>query len=522
MKAILFLMVLSVRIQGQSYPGANTITQDQLKSFLSFISSDSLQGRNTPSRGLDIAADYIASKLATWGVKPAGEQGTYFQNIPLYENRILRNESYCAINGQRFEFGDFIPYQKSGDGTVTADLIYVQHGWCIPKMGIDSYKNLDVRGKIVIAHRDYPPVGISFEDLAGGVEGVDYEYAWLAARRNGAIGIIYVPSFYFLKEWNSFLMQEAVPSLEKDSAVAIMGSLRLLEALFANEKHSAEEILAAAMNGKYIEPFELSKSKKVTVSLKFEPKMVMIRNVIGMVEGRDAKLKKEFVAMGAHYDHIGLVSPVNGDSICNGADDDGSGSSAVLALAQAFSEGTKPKRSTLFVWHCGEEKGLWGSKYFVDHPTVPIESIVTQLNIDMIGRAKLADNTNPADSNLTTSDELYVIGSKMMSTALGEISERTNRSYLHLKFNYKYDNPNDPENPFASSDHYNYALKGIPIIFYFSGIHADYHQPSDSIEKIDFQKMERITRTVYATAWEISNRKERPKVDKPLSNQKGK
>src|SRR5262249_45251598 len=148
----------------------------------------------------------------------------------------------------------------------------------------------------------------------------------------------------------------------------------------------------------------------------------------------------------------------------------------LLEMAQAFASGPRPKRSILFVWHAGEEKGLIGSKYFTTYPTVPIDKIITQLNIDMIGRSKPAGDTNPANAELTGPDEIYVVGSKKMSTDLGNISESVNASLYNMKFNYKLDDPNDPLRIFYRSDHYNYAMKGIPIIFYFDGIHEDYHR----------------------------------------------
>jgi Zn-dependent M28 family amino/carboxypeptidase len=242
--------------------------------------------------------------------------------------------------------------------------------------------------------------------------------------------------------------------------------------------------------------------------------------VVGVIEGADPVLKKEYVAIGAHYDHVGMARNGDGDRIYNGADDDGSGTVANLAIAQALAKSPeRPKRSVIFVWHAGEEKGLWGSEFFTSNPTVPIERIVTQLNIDMIGRSKKEGDANPANKDLTGPNELYIIGSRMMSTELGNLSEEVNRSYLNLTFNYKYDDPNDPERFFYRSDHFNYAKRGIPIIFYFSGVHEDYHGLADTADKIDYQKMEKIARTVYAMMWRLANEPARPKVDKPLPAQ---
>ncbi|MDQ3014042.1 MAG: M28 family peptidase, partial [Acidobacteriota bacterium] len=255
----------------------------------------------------------------------------------------------------------------------------------------------------------------------------------------------------------------------------------------------------------------------------------------------DETLKSEYIAVGAHYDHVG-VRPASDegktdtwaryknfldsagrtggkDNLWNGADDDGSGTAAVLSIAEALAKNPRPKRSLLLVWHAGEEKGLLGSAYIADHPPVPIKQIIAQLNIDMIGRTRPAGDAKKQNENLTGVDEIYVIGSKLMSTELGQLSEAVNNGYLKLKLNYKYDDTNDRERLFYRSDHFNYARKGIPIIFYFDGVHEDYHQAGDHVEKIDFDKMEKVTRTVFATMWKLANASARPKVDKPLPAQ---
>jgi Zn-dependent M28 family amino/carboxypeptidase len=241
------------------------------------------------------------------------------------------------------------------------------------------------------------------------------------------------------------------------------------------------------------------------------------QNVVAIFEGSDPVLKNEYVALGAHYDHVGVGAPVRGDAIYNGADDDGSGTTALLSMAEALANASvRPRRSVLFVWHAGEEKGLWGSRYFTDNPTVPLANIVTQLNIDMIGRSKLVGDTNPLNRELSGAHEIYVIGSRMMSTELGQLVEDVNKQYLNLTYDYRYDDPADPNRFFFRSDHYNYARKGVPIVFFFDGEHEDYHKPGDSVDKIDFDKMERVARTIYLTLWEVANRPARVKVDKQM------
>lgn len=503
-------------VLAQAPEGSDLIRADKLKSHLTFIASDQLEGRDTPSRGLSIAAEYIAAHLSQWGVKPMGDNGTYFQKFPIYENRVNTAESYCELQGGRFAYGDFISYSLSGEGTVTADVVYVQHGWVIARKNIDPYKDVDVRGKIVVVHRDYPPKGLTLADIVG-KEGTDFELPWDAAHRRGAKAVIYIPSFFRFTSWREEerrSIELGYGSITRDSLVGILGSMKLLSALFKGEKHTAEEIIANAWQGKFFESFALKGTKRLTIKLRFFEGQVYAQNVVGLIEGTSNK--NEYVAIGAHYDHIGVGLPVNGDAIYNGADDDGSGTVGTLAIAEAFSKTKKPKRSILLVWHSGEEKDLWGSRYIANHPPVPIGQIVTQLNIDMIGRSKQPGDSSEANADLSGPNEVYVIGSKVMSTELGQLSERVNKSYLNMQFNYKYDDPNDPEAYFTRSDHFNYAQKGVPIIFYFNGSHEDYHQPSDSVEKIDFSKLEKIARTVYATAREIANGANRPKVDKKL------
>jgi len=244
---------------------------------------------------------------------------------------------------------------------------------------------------------------------------------------------------------------------------------------------------------------------------------VSTANVVAVLEGSDPILKHEYVALGAHYDHVGTAAHPDaaGDRIYNGADDDGSGTVAILAIAEAMARaGTRPRRSVLFVWHTGEEKGLWGSRYFAEHPTVPIDAIVAQLNIDMIGRSRGPADHSSASAGLTGPDSVHVIGSTLMSSELGALVERVNNRYLEIGYDYTYADPDDPNQFVYRSDHYAYARQGIPFVFYFSGVHQDYHRLDDEVERIDFRKLRRITQTIHATAWELANIAKRPKVDR--------
>jgi len=226
-------------------------------------------------------------------------------------------------------------------------------------------------------------------------------------------------------------------------------------------------------------------------------------NVLGYIEGGD--LKNELIVITAHYDHLGKHDSL----VFNGADDDGSGTVAALEIAEAFilakKAGKGPRRSVLIMPVSGEEKGLLGSKYYTDNPIFPLKNTVANLNIDMIGRL---------DDWHDTANYVYLIGADRLSQELHDISERVNKEYIGLNLDYKFNEEDDPNRYYYRSDHYNFAKNNIPVIFYFNGVHEDYHKVSDTVEKIDFQKIETITRLVFLTAWELANRDERIVVDK--------
>jgi hypothetical protein len=500
------------------------ITAAQMRTYLEFIASDELEGRDTPSRGLDIAAMYIAQHLKQWGIKPAGDAGTYFQKFPLRRKKIDPSGTRLSLNNQTFVYGEDFLSSFHSASVANAPIVYASHGWLINSKNIDALQGLDVRDKIVVVANNLPK-GATFQDLQG-KHGEDWAEPALNAQLKGAKAVIVFGNYNNLANWQATRWtQTEKGGLEfgKPQTLVTIPTItaapRLINALFFGEKASGNNVYTRGVTQDFADPFALKAEKKISLSVAVQTEDTHSQNVIGVLEGADPVLKNEYVAIGAHYDHVGMNPFWNGeDKIWNGADDDGSGTVAVMAMAEAFSKGAaRPKRSILFIWVAGEEKGLWGSEYFTDNPTVPLQSIVTQLNIDMIGRAQApGDENHPQNKALPKPGEVFVIGSKLMSTELGEVSESVNKSFLNMTFNYKYDDPKDPEQFFYRSDHFNFARKGIPIIFYMDGSHADYHQTSDSIEKIDFANMEKIARTIFATGWELANRPARPKVDKPL------
>ena len=512
---------------------AERITAARLSERLYYVASDEMDGRDTPSPGLDATAKFIAGNLKRWGIKPGGDDGTYFQRIPLRRTKVDQAQTHAEFGDHALKVGtDFLPANQSGTGE--GALVYAGDGWYVPAKNINPYQHVDVRDRVIIANMGRP-ANITRADLRG-KPGVDWADPATYGQAHGARAVILIPAARDLNDWwnrrlsalerGSFMVESPSDTPAGTQAErpipTIYASVALLNTLFAGETLSGSDVLTAAQEGHTNAPFALAPNKVLRLAVNVTTERQFTQNVVGMLEGRDKTLKQEYVALGAHYDHIGDATKggqcgtVNGDNICNGADDDGSGTVSILTIAEAFAKGPRPARSILFVWHCGEEKGLWGSQYFTEHPTIPLKQVVAQLNIDMIGRSRKEGDTNPLNRELSGPDEIYVIGSKMMSTQLGDLSERVNHAFLNIAFNYKYDDPHDPNRFFFRSDHFNYAHKGIPIIFYFDGVHEDYHRPTDSPDKIDYNKMQNVARTVFLTAEELANAPTRPVVDKQL------
>lgn len=510
------------------FGNAAYISQSQLHQYLSFLSSDILQGRDTPSRGLDIAANFLAAHLFQWGLKGAGDSlpdgkgdRTFFQNMALLRSKINPAKTTITINGKKFSFGkDFISTPVAT--SITAPLAYVKNGVIVKEKNINPYKGIDVKGKIVVIQGGLPK-GVTFGDLVG-KKGVDYDTPPNFAMNNGAAAVIVIPTAKALAHWKegekNYVEKGEITvlkfiGLDKQPVVSITASEELISALFEKENTGVSSMWKKS-SADSVPSFVFSSATQVTLAISTDDDTVNTQNVVAVLEGSDPKLKNEYVAFSAHYDHVGIGVSVDGDSIYNGADDNGSGTAALLACAEAYAKGEKPKRSLLFIWHAAEEKGLLGSKYFVRYPTVPLENIITLINADMIGRSKPDSGVDAFNDDLTLRNEVFVIGSDMISTEVGRLNEEVNKSFLNLKLNYKFDNPLHPLKLYYRSDHYNYAKNNIPIIFYFDGLHEDYHQVSDEIEKIDFEKLTNVAKTIFAVGWRLANLPQRPKVDKNL------
>jgi len=522
------LFAQTVKLTAGEKKAAEAITAAQLSNYLYFVASDAMGGRDTPSAGLDVTAEFLKMNLERWGFKPAGDNGTFFQKIALRREAVDAQATKLVVGDQAYELGnDF--FRLQGNTTGTGSLVFVKDGWMVKAKNIDAFQGVDVTGKIVVVTSTGfsqgtltpRPAGVTQDDLKG-AKGTDWADPVTYAKAKGAAGMIFIAPPQLQGAWSQFrnffsrgstYPEKLRETPSSNSMPVMLVSQKVGDAIFAGETG----------NGTSANAFALTKTGTLAAVSKAET--IMTQNVVAIWEGGDPTLKNEMVAIGAHYDHVGTNPNAPGeDKIWNGADDDGSGTVAVLSIAEALAKSkTKPKRSILFVWHAGEEKGLWGAEYFNKFPTVDIKNVIAQLNIDMIGRsldpAKVIKCDAPGkrcNEELSKANEIYVIGSEMMSSTLGAITKGTNDAYLKMEYNYRYDDPKDKNRFFFRSDHFHYAVNGIPITFWFDGVHEDYHQASDTPDKIDYVKMEKVARTIFLTMWELSDLKERPKIDKQL------
>lgn len=484
----------------------DSITASELRMHLEFLSSTELGGRYTLSPSLAIAARYLASQLEGYGFHGAGPDGHFLQRFEVVSSKPDEAKVSLELNlagkPEKERFGqDFLGSADSASGEAQGELVFVGNGISAPDLKHDDYAGKDTKGKIVVVVGGFP------SDIDRSRLG-DNQHGAGAARAHGAVGMLVIPPQRYL----NFMKDKA--ALERFSGRETVRLARETDGELPSltlAPELAEKVLGAFglnLKGVYeaVNKNEPVASRQPKSSARFSVTLQQTRtaaeNVVGVLEGSDPQLKNEYVTFSAHYDH--LKTGPNGE-IYHGADDDGSGTSAVLAIARAMSL-DRPRRSVLVIFHAGEELGLLGSEYNTDYaPVVPLDKIVVDLNIDMIGRSKPAGDKDPLDEHLTDANSVYLVGANRISPELNEISEETNEQFQKLKLDYYYNDPANPERIYYRSDHWNYAKHGVPVIFYFSGTHVDYHRPTDTVDKIDFSKMTQITRLVFETGWRIAN-----------------
>lgn len=495
---------------------AATITAGDLRNHLTVLASDEYEGRETGTEGQRKAADYIARFFRSLGLPAIGEDESYFQSIAFtatsWENVSLE------VNGQIYKhLWDFYSFPGTNSSLPSAsykEVLFLGYG--IDDQGYSDYRGVDVKDKVLLVYPGEPLDADSVSYVTGTRQLSEWSSDWRkkleAAHRNGAAAI-FIIDYQIQKsiaEQRRFMLNPRLQIGRGEEPEGKYANNLFLSTTLAKEimgKRMKKVIKARdgiLATGK---PASVKLKTKLTLQQDKRIRQVLGSNVLGYIEGSDPALKDEVVVVSAHYDHLGK----KGEDIFNGADDNGSGTSTVLEVAQALAEAKKqgagPRRSVLCLLVSGEEKGLLGSKYYVENPVFPLENTVADVNVDMVGRVdkKHADNPN----------YIYVIGSDRLSTQLHEINETANATYTQLELDYTYNADDDPNRYYYRSDHYNFAELGIPAIFYFNGTHDDYHRPSDTVDKINFEKMARIGQLVFHVTWELANRDERIQVDVP-------
>jgi len=502
---------------------ADRITAAALAEDLDFLSSDELLGRNTPSPGFDTAARFIAGRLERAGLKPLGDNGTFFQHYEMRESRVDTEAAYIEIDGRRFRFGtDFVMRSFAGPLSGQLPVVYVGHGWKVPEHGIDPYAGLDVRGKVVLAHGPRAlPKGVDIPQI--GRINVGGSSPLAEAERHGAAGVIFIAQTSALKGWDAMRTQNMVrrelePRVPSAYAAPPVSSLLLApdvtEALLTGERVTGPELIALGDSADYPRSFELSRTVTLHVPVS-SSRSHRPYNVVALLEGRDPALKDEFITVASHLDGAVGTRVVDGDSIYNSADDNATGSAATLHIAEQMIRGPRPKRSVVFIWDSGEEQGLWGTRHFVAHPPVPLGNVVAHFNIDMIGATRTPGSGEADSSDTAGPNEVYVVGPGVLSEHADALLERVNREYLNLRFNRAYDRP---ESPFfyPRTDAGPFLERGVLTIGFFTGLHDRYHRPSDEARYLDPKKMEVVARTVFASIWMFADSEERPRIDKAI------
>jgi hypothetical protein len=573
------------------YGNSDSITEYEMKIYDYFLASDELEGRSLPSRGFDTAALYVASHLAEWGLKPGGSlTGTngplqpYLMPFELVSKSVIAGESKASLTGvggggrggrgggprtAQFEYAKDWSVAAGGRGAppleafeVSGNLAFVGNGYIINKTKIDPFAGIDVKGKIVVV-AGLPAELAGQLGAAGGRGGgrgapnplgeacTDFMTPEEGAAKNGAVAVVTLQSFQQLAAAGNangggrgaglngpaytvpkFRVTPACPAVP-----SITAGLAMTSDIFQGEKKNGSEIFYGAGSAGKLDSFELTAAKRLSLKVAVKSESNHAENVVGILEGSDPVKKNEFVVISAHLDHIGLSAPqADGHNVNNGADDDGSGSTALLAIARAYSEGAakgrKPERSIIFLWNAGEEKGLWGSQYFNQFPFVDLSKVVANLNIDMIGRTKGPAYSDPDKQHvLVEPGEIMLVGPNISSDELEKTIETVNDGYQKLKLNHFYDatkpdkehdnlgpEPNG-QRIFYRSDHYNFAKMGIPIVFFTTGLHPDYHRPTDTPDKLDYKEMVIVSKTVSAVGWVLANQAGRPALNKTLPEQ---
>lgn len=516
--SLLTLLLISLHVSAQKDQAkkfASEINVKGLQKHLNIIASEEMQGRETGTEGQRKAAAYIEEQFKAMGLQKAQGMDGYQQYYPLYKDSMT--SSRLVVNGKELIYGtDYTsPASSNEKGNFSAtDIVFAGYG--IEDDAYNDYASLNVSGKVVVIFLGEPKADGKYI-ISGTVRSSDWTFPGLSkklalAAKKGAVGALVINP-----QQESFNTRAAEGSKKTNLYFPRGGNEKTLN--YANISHAiARSILgndtdSLIKQAKAAMAFDKSSLRSFPIRSDFSydkyRTTVNASNVIGVIEGTDKK--DEYVILTGHYDHLGMRD----GKIYYGADDDGSGTVGVLQMAEAFAKakakGKGPRRTIIFMTVSGEEKGLWGSEYYSEHPVYPLDKTSVDLNTDMVGRIDTERKTGD------TLNYVYVVGHDKLSSDLPVINEGANNKYTNLVLDYKFDDPNDPNRIYFRSDHYNFARKGVPVLFFYDGmLKADYHKPTDTVDKINWDLYETRVRMIFYTAWEIANRDEMLKRDIPL------
>jgi len=491
---------------------AQDVRAEDLKSHLYILASDEYQGRETGQPGIDMAADYISNHLEALEFPKIGIENSYFQKVGF--SFTSWEENTLTVNGNKYKhLWDYLAFQhrnESMPSLSTDEIIFLGYGIDDPEYS--DYKKNKVKNKVIMIYNGEPVNKDGKSQITHTQDLSDWSYSierkLMVAKDHGVKLVLIIED-----DIKAMLMEHRSELLGRQTEL-LTGKTD--ENKFANSIHIsttiAQDIIGKKLK-KVTKSRERSKKRGKARDIKLKASIVGSqaierttldgKNIMAYIEGTDKK--DEVIIVTAHYDHVGF----RGEEVFNGADDNGSGTSGVIEIADAMMKakknGISPRRSILFMWVTGEEKGLLGSQFYTEQPIFPLANTVANVNVDMIGRSdkKYRDR----------SDYIYVIGSDRLSTDLHRINEKINQDYSRLTMDYVFNGENDPNRFYFRSDHYNFAKKGIPAIFFFSGVHEDYHQPTDTPDKIDYIKSEKVARHIAQLVWALANREDRVTVD---------
>ncbi len=513
----------------------DAITVDFLEKHLSALAADSMEGRETGTRGEKMAAEYLADQYSRMGLQAIGDSNTYFQNYELTGNRqdSVVFETYKTTDNTRERISRSVAskntiadYIRSFGGTDTLDgsIVFAGFGVNDPANNVENLEGAELKDKWVMIFTEIPNIveGDTLINpqinnqtrfnaiMSQGAKGIlliplvtQQEYDEIAEQTKPDFGELIGMSLEYLNEGSQGGFSRGYNVVSPDMAVRFLNT----EKSDAGLKQYRDSLISNIQSVRAQElEFELRHIPYIGEEI------IHTKNVLAFLEGADPELKDEVIVLTAHYDHVGIGQPDStGDKIYNGADDDGSGTVALINVAKAFKDaeqnGAKPKRSILFLHVSGEEKGLLGSRYYSDHPVIPIEKTIANLNTDMIGRI------DAEHEELGIENYAYIIGADIISSQLDSLLKVANEKSGNIELNMKYNDLNDPNQFYRRSDHWNFGRLGVPFAFFFTGVHEDYHRPGDEVHKIHFEKMSNIVRTMYATTVLLANTDNPPEVD---------